>query len=75
MKDGVYITYAIPLQVTAKPGKIKEKKNCKLSCQTFTFHFSKKGRNIAVARDHTQEPVVVLVTITCSVHASPYHNG
>ena len=31
--------------------------------------------SIAVARDHTQESVIVLVTIPCTKHESPYHNG
>ena len=38
-------------------------------------HILPPSTPIAVARYHTQEPVVVLVTITCSAHACPYHNG
>jgi hypothetical protein len=48
-KDGVYITHAIPLQVTAKPGKIKEQKNANFSVNYTRFTSSKKRRNITVA--------------------------
>jgi hypothetical protein len=43
MKDGVYITYAIPLQVTAKPGKIKEKKTANFPVKHLRFTSPKKG--------------------------------